>query len=143
MLQDVVDAARQSERARRSEQKKSKHVLYRGDLKRVSDSHAGGSAQIDARKNQAAPDLEEKSQDALDAKVAFSDVPSWRCGPRFRLKSFSLRGRHIAKRDVGRKRLASRASCVFLRGSGGLIFPGLDRADLRRENLTRFRSSSV
>jgi len=82
--QDVVDAARQERARKGSEQKKSKHVYTEEDLKRVQILTPEDRAQIEARKYQAAPDLEEKSQDALDAKSLSPDVPLGDVARRFR-----------------------------------------------------------
>ena len=82
--QDVADAAKQERTRKESQQKKSKHVYTEEDLKRTQILTPEDRAQIEARKNQAAPDAGEKSQDALDAKSLSSDVPLGDVARRFR-----------------------------------------------------------
>ena len=87
--QDVADAAKQERTRKESQQKKSKHVYTEEDLKRAQILTPEDRAQIEARKNQTAPDAGEKSQDALDAKSLSSDVPLGDVARRFRrLKEF-------------------------------------------------------
>src|SRR5467141_2558888 len=82
--QDVADAAKQ-ERARKASQgKKSKHVYTEEDLKRAQILTLEDRAQIEAWKNQAAPDPKDKSQDALDANSLSPDVPLGDVARRFR-----------------------------------------------------------
>ncbi|MGB2899652.1 MAG: LysM peptidoglycan-binding domain-containing protein [Candidatus Acidiferrum sp.] len=82
--QDVADAAKQERARKESQQKKSKHVYTEEDLKRAQILTPEDRAQIEARKNQAAPDAGEKSQDALDAKSLSPDVPLGDVARRFR-----------------------------------------------------------
>jgi nucleoid-associated protein YgaU len=82
--QDVADAAKQERARKESQQKKSKHVYTEEDLKRAQILTPEDRAQIEARKNQAAPDAGEKLQDALDAKSLSSDVPLGDVARRFR-----------------------------------------------------------
>ena len=82
--QDVADAAKQERARKESQQKKSKHVYTEEDLKRAQILTPEDRAQIEARKNQAAPDPEGKSQDALDAKSVSPDVPLGDVARRFR-----------------------------------------------------------
>jgi nucleoid-associated protein YgaU len=82
--QDVADAAKQERTRKESQQKKSKHVYTEEDLKRAQILTPEDRAQIEARKDQAAPDAGEKSQDALDAKSLSSDVPLGDVARRFR-----------------------------------------------------------
>jgi len=82
--QDVADAAKQERARKESQQKKSKHVYTEEDLKRAEILTPEDRAQIEARKNQAAPDAGEKSQDALDAKSLSPDVPLGDEARRFR-----------------------------------------------------------
>ena len=82
--QDVADAAKQERARKESQQKKSKHVYTEEDLKRAQILTPEDRAQIEARKNQAAPDAEEKSLDALDAKSLSPDVPLGDVARRFR-----------------------------------------------------------
>ena len=82
--QDVADAAKQARTRKESQQKKSNHVYTEEDLKRPQILTPEDRAQIEARKNQAAPDAVEKSQDALDARSLSSDVPLGDVARRFR-----------------------------------------------------------
>jgi nucleoid-associated protein YgaU len=82
--QDVADAAKQERTRKESQQKKSKHVYTEEDLKRSQILTPEDRAQIEARKNQAAPDAGEKPQDALDAKSLSPDVPLGDVARRFR-----------------------------------------------------------
>jgi LysM repeat protein len=82
--QDVADAAKQERTRKESQQKKSKHVYTEEDLKRAQILTPEDRAQIEVRKNQAAPDAGEKSQDALNAKSLSSDVPLGDVARRFR-----------------------------------------------------------
>ena len=82
--QDVADAARQERARKESRQKKSKHVYTEEDLKRAQILTPEDRRQIEARKNQAAPDPEDKSQDALDANSLSPDVPLGDVARRFR-----------------------------------------------------------
>src|SRR5713101_7760013 len=82
--QDVADTAKQERARKESQQKKSKHVYTEEDLKRAQILTPEDRAQIEARKNQAAPDPEGKSQDALDAKSVSPDVPLGDVARRFR-----------------------------------------------------------
>ena len=82
--QDVADAAKQERTRKESQQKKSKHVYTEEDLKRAQILTPEDRAQIEVRKNQAAPDAGEKSQDALDAKSLSPDVPLGDVARRFR-----------------------------------------------------------
>ena len=82
--QDLADAAKQERARKESQQKKSKHVYTEEDLKRALILTPEDRAQIEARKNQAGPEPEEKSQDALDAKSLSPDVPLGDVARRFR-----------------------------------------------------------
>ena len=82
--QDVADAAKQERARKESPQKKSKHVYTEEDLKRAQILTPEDRAQIEARKNQAAPDAEEKPQDALDASSLSPDIPLGDVARRFR-----------------------------------------------------------
>src|SRR6266849_4169912 len=82
--QDVADAAKQERARKEPQQKKSKHVYTEEDLKRAQILTPEDRAQIEARRNQAAPDPEGKSQDALDAKSVSPDVPLGDVARRFR-----------------------------------------------------------
>ncbi len=82
--QDVADAAKQERARKESLQKKSKHVYTEEDLKRAQILTPEDRAQIEARKNQAAPDAGEKPEDALDAKSLSPDVPLGDVARRFR-----------------------------------------------------------
>jgi nucleoid-associated protein YgaU len=82
--QDVADAAKQERARKESQQKKFKHVYTEEDLKRAQILTPEDRAQIEAGKNQAASNLEEKSQDALDANSLFPDVPLGDVARRFR-----------------------------------------------------------
>ncbi len=82
--QDVADAAKQERARKESQQKKSRHVYTEEDLKRAQILTPEDRAQIEARKNQAAPDAEEKSLNALDAKSLSPDVPLGDVARRFR-----------------------------------------------------------
>jgi nucleoid-associated protein YgaU len=82
--QDLADAAKQERARKESQQKKSKHVYTEEDLKRAQILTPEDRAQIEAGKNQAAPDPKEKSQDALDAKSLSPDVPLGDVARRFR-----------------------------------------------------------
>jgi len=82
--QDVADAAKQERARKEPQQKKSKHVYTEEDLKRAQILTPEDRAQIEARKNQAAPDAAEKPQDALDAKSLSPDVPLGDVARRFR-----------------------------------------------------------
>ncbi len=82
--QDVAGAAKQERARKESEQKKSKHVYTEEDLKRAQILTPEDRAQIEARKNQAAPDAAGKPQDALDAKSPSPDVPLGDVARRFR-----------------------------------------------------------
>src|SRR5882672_3848946 len=73
--QDVADAAKQERARQESQQKKSKHVYTEEDLKRAQILTPEDRAQFEARKNQAAPEREEESQDAFDAKSLSPDAP--------------------------------------------------------------------
>src|SRR5712664_2222367 len=82
--QDVADTAKQ-ERARKEwQQKKPRHVYTEEDLKRAQILTPEDRAQIEARKNQGAPDTGEKPEDALDAKSLSPDVPLGDVARRFR-----------------------------------------------------------
>jgi nucleoid-associated protein YgaU len=82
--QDVADAAKQERARKESQQKKSKHVYTEEDLKRAEILTPEDRAQIEARKNQTAPDAGEKSLDALDAKSLSPDLPLGDVARRFR-----------------------------------------------------------
>jgi nucleoid-associated protein YgaU len=82
--QDVAEAAKQERARKEAQQKKSKHVYTGEDLKRVQILTPEDRAQIEAKKNQATPDAEEKPQDALDAKSLSPDVPLGDVARRFR-----------------------------------------------------------
>jgi nucleoid-associated protein YgaU len=82
--QDVNDAAKQQRARKESQQKKSKHVYTEEDLKRAQILTPEDRAQIEARKNQAAPDAGEKPEDALDAKALSPDAPLGDVARRFR-----------------------------------------------------------
>jgi nucleoid-associated protein YgaU len=82
--QDVADTAKQERARKESQQKKFKHVYTEEDLKRTQILTLEDRAQIEARKNQAAPDTEEKSLDALDAKSVLPDAPLGDVARRFR-----------------------------------------------------------
>src|SRR5438309_10000868 len=85
--QDVDDTAKQERARKEPQQKKSKHVYTEEDLKRAQILTPEDRAQIEARKNQAAPDTEENSLDALDARSLSPDVPLGDVARRFgRLK---------------------------------------------------------
>src|SRR2546430_3172701 len=62
--QDVARAARQQRTQKESEQKKSKHIYTEQDLRRARILTPEDRAHLEARKNQAAPPLAEKSQEA-------------------------------------------------------------------------------
>src|SRR5882724_2022341 len=82
--QDVADAAKQERARKESLQKKAKRVYTEEDLKRAQILTPEDRAQIEARKNQAAPGAEEKPPDALDAKSLSPDVPLGDVARRFR-----------------------------------------------------------
>src|SRR5882724_3110569 len=82
--QDIADTAKQERARKESQQKKSKHVYTEEDLKRAEILTPEDRAQIESRKNQAAPDAAEKSPDALDAKALSPDVPLGDVARRFR-----------------------------------------------------------
>jgi nucleoid-associated protein YgaU len=82
--QDVADAAKQERTRKKSQQKKSNHVYTEEDLKRAQILTPEDRAQIEVRKNQAAPDAGEKPQDALDAKSLSPEVPLGDVARRFR-----------------------------------------------------------
>jgi nucleoid-associated protein YgaU len=82
--QDVADAAKQERVRKESQQKKPRHVYTEEDLKRAQILTPEDRAQIEARKNQAAPDAGEKPQDALDAQSLSPDVPLGDVARRFR-----------------------------------------------------------
>src|SRR5882724_607484 len=82
--QDVADAAKQERARKESRQKNSKHVYTEEDLKRARILTPEDRAQIEARKNQAAPGAEEKPPDALDAKSLSPNVPLGDVARRFR-----------------------------------------------------------
>jgi len=82
--QDVADIAKQERARKETQQKKSKHVYTEEDLKRAQILTPEDRAQIEARKNQAAPDTEKNSLDALDAKSLSLDVPLGDVARRFR-----------------------------------------------------------
>ena len=82
--QDVADAAKQERARKESQQKKAKRVYTEEDLKRAQILTPEDRAQIEARKNQAAPDAGEKPEDALDAKSLSPDVPLGDVARRFR-----------------------------------------------------------
>src|SRR2546427_5049188 len=82
--QDIADAAKQERARKESLQKKAKRVYTEEDLKRAQILTPEDRAQIEAWKNQAAPDAEEKPEDALDAKSLSPDVPLGDVPRRFR-----------------------------------------------------------
>jgi len=82
--QDVADAAKQERARKESQQKKPKRVYTEEDLKRAQILTPEDRAQIEARKNQAAPDAGEKPEDTLDAKSLSPDVPLGDVARRFR-----------------------------------------------------------
>jgi nucleoid-associated protein YgaU len=82
--QDVADAAKQERARKESQQKKSKHVYTEEDLKRAQILTPEDRAQIEARKNQTAPDTGENPQDALDALSLSPDAPLGDVARRFR-----------------------------------------------------------
>src|SRR6266576_4563311 len=82
--QDVAAAARQQRTQKESEQKKSKHVYTEQDLRRARILTPEDRAQLEARKNQTAPPLAEKSQEAVDAQSLSPDVPLGDVARRFR-----------------------------------------------------------
>jgi len=82
--QDVADAAKQERARKESQQKRSKHVYTEEDLKRAQILTPEDRAQIEARKNQAAPEREEESPDAFDAKSLSPDAPLGEVARRFR-----------------------------------------------------------
>jgi nucleoid-associated protein YgaU len=82
--QDVADAAKQERARKESQEKKSKHVYTEEDLKRAQILTPEDRAQIEARKNEAAPDPKDKSQDALDANSLSPDAPLGDVARRFR-----------------------------------------------------------
>src|SRR5205823_9126761 len=81
--QDVATAARQQRTQKESEQRKSKHVYTEQDLRRARILTPEDRAQLEARKNQAAPPLAEKSQEA-DAQSLPPDAPLGDVARRFR-----------------------------------------------------------
>ncbi|OLD83445.1 MAG: hypothetical protein AUF67_00945 [Acidobacteria bacterium 13_1_20CM_58_21] len=88
--QDVAAAARQQRTQKESEQKKSKHVYTEQDLRRARILTPEDRAQLEARKNQAAPPLAEKSQEA-DAQSLPPDAPLGDVARRFRRQKESQR----------------------------------------------------
>src|SRR6267143_3545089 len=82
--QDAADAAKQERARKEPRQKKSKHVYTEEDLKRAQILTPEDRAQIEARKNQAAPYPGEKPEDALDAKSLSPDAPRGDVARRFR-----------------------------------------------------------
>jgi nucleoid-associated protein YgaU len=82
--QDVADAAKQERARKESQQKKSKHVYTEEDLKRAQILTPEDRAQIEAKKNQPAPPVAGKSQDALDAESIAPDAPLGDVARRFR-----------------------------------------------------------
>ena len=82
--QDIADAAKQESARKESLQKKAKRVYTEEDLKRAQILTPEDRAQIEAWKNQAAPDAGEKPEDALDAKSLSPDVPLGDVARRFR-----------------------------------------------------------
>ena len=82
--QDIADAAKQERARKESLQKKAKRVYTEEDLKRAQILTPEDRAQIEAWKNQAAPDAGEKPEDALDAKSLSPDVPLGDVARRFR-----------------------------------------------------------
>jgi nucleoid-associated protein YgaU len=82
--QDVADAAKQERARKQSQQKKSKHVYTEEDLKRAQILTPEDRAQIEAKKNQPAPSVDAKSQDALDAESIAPDAPLGDVARRFR-----------------------------------------------------------
>jgi len=81
--QDVAAAARQQRTQKESEQKKSKHVYTEQDLRRARILTPKDRAQLEARKNQTAPPLAEKSQET-DAQSLPPDAPLGDVARRFR-----------------------------------------------------------
>jgi nucleoid-associated protein YgaU len=82
--QDVAKAAKQERARKESQQKRSKHVYTEEDLKRAQILTPEDRTQIEARKNQTTPDVEEKPLDALDAKSLSPDIPLGDVARRFR-----------------------------------------------------------
>lgn len=82
--QDVAGAAKQERARKESQQKKSKHVYTEEDLKRAQILTPEDRAQIEAKKNQPAPGVDAKSQDALDVESIAPDAPLGDVARRFR-----------------------------------------------------------
>jgi nucleoid-associated protein YgaU len=82
--QDVAGAAKQERARKESQQKKTKHVYTEEDLKRAQILTPEDRAQTEAKKNQPAPGVDAKSQDALDAKSLPADAPLGDVARRFR-----------------------------------------------------------
>ena len=82
--QDVAEAARQERTQKESKQKKSKHVYTEQDLKRAQILTPEDRAQVQAKKNQAAPLPAEKSGQAVDAQSLPADAPLGDVARRFR-----------------------------------------------------------
>jgi nucleoid-associated protein YgaU len=82
--QDVAEAARQERTQKQSKHKRSKHVYTGQDLKRAQILTPEDRAQVEAKKNQAAPLPAEKSGDAVDAQSLPADAPLGDVARRFR-----------------------------------------------------------
>jgi nucleoid-associated protein YgaU len=82
--QDVAEAARQERSQKESKQKKSKHVYTEQDLKRAQILTQEDRAQVEANKNQLAPQAAEKAQEAFDAQSLPADAPLGDIARRFR-----------------------------------------------------------
>jgi nucleoid-associated protein YgaU len=73
--QDVAEAARQERAQKESKQKKSKHVYTEQDLKHAQILTPEDRAQVEAKKNLAAPPAAEKATDAVDAQSLAPGAP--------------------------------------------------------------------
>src|SRR6266849_4499550 len=82
--QDVAEAARQERAQKESKHKKSKHVYTEQDLKRAQILTPDDRAQVEAKKNQAAPPSAEKSGEAVNAQTLPPDAPLGDVARRFR-----------------------------------------------------------
>jgi len=71
--QDVAEAARQERARKQSQQKKPRHVYTAEDLKREHILAPEDRAQVEARKNEAAPAGPQKAQDAVGGSAVASD----------------------------------------------------------------------
>jgi nucleoid-associated protein YgaU len=73
--QDVAEAARQERTQKENKQKKSKHIYTEQDLKHDKILTPEDRAQVEAKKNQPAPALAGKPQDAVDAQELSPNAP--------------------------------------------------------------------